>query len=141
MSIGGVGRLAGKAIGGIADNVGVLGLVGGGLDTASGLMSGEDAGRAGAGAIGGTVGGGVGAAVGRQLFKKVPIVGSLVGGYLGGTVGGYMADRGDDALRGEQQTNQVILPVDLEDAGDILKAANQAGVGKYVGRLAGMIAR
>lgn len=134
-----VGRLAGRAIGSVADNVGVLGLVGAGLDTASGLMSGEDALRSGAGAVGGTVGGGVGAAVGRQMFKKVPIVGSLVGGYLGGTVGGYLADRADDMVRGEQQTNQVVLPVDLEDAGDILKAANQAGVGKYVGRLAGLV--
>lgn len=147
MAIAGVARLAGNALVNVGKNIGVMGLVGGGIDYAAGKMAGEDDARALAGAVGATLLGGVGAAAGAKVLgavaannKFLPIAGSLAGGYAAGTLGGYLADRGDDALRGEQKDiNQIVLPVDLEDASDIAKAAGQLGLHKQVGRLAGFM--
>lgn len=141
-----VARLAGSALTGLAKNIGVMGLVGGGIDYAAGKMAGEDDARALAGAVGATLLGGVGAAAGAKALgavaannKFLPIAGSVAGGYIAGTAGGYLADRGDDAIRGEQKVSQVILPIDLEDASDIAKAAGQLGLHKQVARLAGFM--
>lgn len=131
-ALSGIGRLAGK----VADNVGVLGLIGGGIDLASGLMSGEDGIRSGVGTVGATAGGVAGASIGRAAFRKVPIVGTLVGGYLGGTVGNLLADKTDELLRGQQQVDeQVMLAASPSDVGDIVKAASP-NIGTNIGRLA-----
>lgn len=142
-----IARLAGSAFTGLAKNIGVMGLVGGGIDYAAGKMAGEDDARALAGAVGATLLGGVGAAAGAKALgavaanKFLPVAGSLAGGYTAGTLGGYLADRGDDVIRGEQKVSQVVLPVDLEDTSDIAKAAGQLGLHKQAGRLAGILGR
>lgn len=102
-----IGRIAGGPVGNLAF---------GAFDYASGKAEGEDDIRALAGATGNTAGGWAGGAAGATKGALLGTLllgpgigtalggtaGGIAGGILGSTAGGWLADRGDDLIRGDK---------------------------------------